>query len=215
MSADERALLSTLYDRRMSRQDASGRAAYDELKSSAAVCPYCNLGEVGELDHFLPKGHFPDLNVLPINLVPICHGCNHTKLEAVPLAVDRQFLHPYFDVLPNVRWLFAALTLEAGGPVLSYHVELDPQYGALASRLDYHFRELELDRRFKNMAASVLVELEGEITEHLGLLDAAQMAARFQALGQTGFARHGNTLETAAYFAAADSADYCSGNYRN
>jgi hypothetical protein len=134
MAADERALLSELYDRRMSHQSGSGRAAYDELKSSAAVCPYCSLDEVYELDHFLPKGVFPDLNVVPINLIPICHPCNHIKLEAVPLAADRHFLHPYFDVLPNVQWLFATLTLEAGGPVLSYRVELDPQYGALANR---------------------------------------------------------------------------------
>jgi hypothetical protein len=85
----------------------------------------------------------------------------------------------------------------------------------LQTGLDYHFRELELDRRFKNMAASVLVALEGEIAEHLGLLDAAQMAAHFRELGQTNFARHGNTRETAAYFAAAESQEYCSGNYRN
>lgn len=215
MSEEERALLSELYTRRMSHPKGSGRAAYDELKSSAARCPYCNIGEVYELDHFLPKGAFPDLNVLPTNLIPICHPCNHIKLEAVPQSADDHFLHPYFDALPNARWLFATLTLEAGGPVLSYRVDLDPQHGALANRLGYHFRALELDRRFKRMAASVLVELEGEITEHLGVLDAAQMAAHFRGLGCTNFLRHGNTLETAAYFAAAESDAYCSGSYRN
>jgi hypothetical protein len=215
MGANERALLSELYDRRMSHRSGSGRAAYDELKSSAPLCPYCNVGEVYELDHFLPKGRFPDLNVHPLNLIPICHPCNHIKLETVPLAEDQHFLHPYFDVLPNVRWLFATLAVESGGPVLSYRVELDDQYGPLARRLDYHFHELELDRRFRTLAATVLVELEAEISEHLGVLDAQDMAEHFRDLGQTSFVRHGNSLETAAYFAAAESYEYCSGGYRN
>jgi hypothetical protein len=74
---------------------------------------------------------------------------------------------------------------------------------------------LKLGQRFKDMAATVLVELESEITEHLGALDAAQMANHFRDLANRQFRRHGNTLETAAYFAAAESQLYCSGNYRN
>jgi hypothetical protein len=215
MNADERVLLSELYDRRMSHRSGSGRVAYDELRSSAPLCPYCSIGEVYELDHFLPKSAFRDLNVLPLNLVPICHPCNHIKLETAPVAEGKHFLHPYFDVLPNVRWLFATLAVASGGPVLSFRVELADQYGALARRLDYHFRELKLDRRFKTRAATVLVELEGEISDHLGILDADQMAQHFRELGLTSFNRHGNTLETAAYFAAAESDEYCSGGYRN
>jgi hypothetical protein len=215
MNADERALLADLYDRRMSHRHGSGRAAYDELRSSASLCPYCSIGEVYELDHFLPKNVFRELNVLPLNLVPICHPCNHIKLETIPVAEHDHFLHPYFDVLPNVRWLFATLSVTSGGPVLNYRVELAQQYGVLARRLDYHFRELELDRRFKTMAATVLVELESEISDHLGVLDADQMSRHFHELGSTNFNRHGNTLETAAYFAAAESEEYCSGGYRN
>jgi hypothetical protein len=99
--------------------------------------------------------------------------------------------------------------------VLNYRVELDGQYGALAMRLNYHFRELELDRRFRALAATVLVELEAEISEHLGVLDAPGIAEHFRGLGQTSFGRYGNSLETAAYFAASESLEYCSGSYQN
>ncbi len=215
MVEGERSLMRRVYDLRMSQQSGSGRAAYEELRSSAPLCPYCGYGEVCELDHFLPKTTFSELNVLPINLVPVCHACNHIKHEQPPEAEDRYFLHPYFDVLPNVRWLFATLNVESGGPVLSYRVALGAEHGALAARLSYHFQRLQLDRRFRTMAATMLVELEAEISEHLGVLNAQEMSEHFGALGQTSFQRHGNVLETAAYFAASESAQYCSGSYRN
>ena len=129
---------------------------------------------------------------------------------------EEYFLHPYFDVLPDVRWLFADLKVAAGGPVLRYRVELDyNQHGALARRLTFHFHELELDRRFRERAATVLVELEAEISQHLATLGAEQMAKHFLALGVREFECHGNTLETAAYFAAAESHQYCAGGYQN
>jgi hypothetical protein len=126
-------------------------------------------------------------------------------------------LHPYFDELPStVRWLFADLSQSSNGPVLDYRVVLDElSYGALARRLGYHFRELRLDQRFRRLAASILAELEAEIIDHLATLGPVEMAAHFQALGTKHFSRHGNTLECAAYFAAAASPGYCAGGYRN
>lgn len=160
-------------------------------------------------------GTIAELNIFPLNLVPICHPCNNIKLARVPTGPHEQFLHPYFDQLPSqVRWLFAEVTQSANGPLLQYWAALDPQtYGSLANRLDYHFRELQLDHRFQARAATILAELEAEITEHLGTLDAAQMAAHFYDLGVKEFIRHGNTLDGAAYFAAAASEAYCSGGY--
>jgi hypothetical protein len=67
MSANERELASELYDKRLVAGSGSSRTAYDELRSSSVICPYCNFGEVYELDHFIPKSAFPELNVLPIN----------------------------------------------------------------------------------------------------------------------------------------------------
>jgi hypothetical protein len=215
MVEGERGLMREVYDRRMSHQQGSGRSAYDELRSSTPLCPYCGIGEIYELDHFLPKKRFCELNVLPINLIPVCHPCNHIKLETPPLAEDQYFLHPYFDALPNTRWLFATLSMESGGPVLTYRVALGAEHGALATRLGYHFRQLELDRRFRTMAATVLVELEAEISDHLGVLNAAETAQHFRELGELSFRRHGNSLETAAYFAASESNEYCSGSYKS
>jgi hypothetical protein len=212
----ERSRLKTVYPKRMVDPAGSGRVVYDEIRSSLAICPFCNLGEVYELDHFLPKGAFPELNVLPINLVPICHPCNHIKLERIPEDRREYFIHPYFDELPDdERWLFADLRRSSNGPVLMYRVELDREHGALAHRLDYHFRELKLDRRFKEASATMLVELEAEIEEHLGNFDESEMAAHFAHLANRSLRLHGNVIETAAYFAAAENGEYCAGGFRS
>jgi hypothetical protein len=96
---------------------------------------------------------------------------------------------------------------------LTYRIELDAAvHGPLADRLAYHFRELELDCHFKERSATMLVELEAEIDEYL---DEDQMAHHFAELAAWSLRLHGNTIETAAYFAASENEDYCSGGFRS
>lgn len=205
--------LGKLYKSRMQGKAGSERRTYDEIKSMTGVCPYCGFGEVWEVDHYLPQGSYPELNVFHKNLVPICHGCNHTKLAQEPLDARRSFLHPYYDVLPNQRWLSAILTIENNGPVLDFCTNLNPPNGILASRLDHHFRMLDLPQRMKNQAARILTDLQADIDQHLTALGPNGIRDHFLFEGQEAFDRHGNCIETAAYFAAAANPDYCAGNY--
>ena len=217
MTTTEMTLIRPLYDEKVVPQGSPGRETYDEILSSSDYCPYCSYGEISELDHFLPKRNFPDLNLLPINLVPICHRCNHLKHQKSPLNRRDHFLHPYFDELPNdVRWLFADLTIVSGGPVITYRVELDAAiYGLVAHRLSYHFRELRLENRFRREAAAILNELEAEVTQRQHELSAQQIAEHLADKAELLSARIPNSLEAAAYFAAADSPAYCAGQFRN
>ena len=55
------------------------------------TCPYCNRqfihsfeanrAERPELDHFYPKALYPMFCLSFYNLIPVCHSCNHVKLE--------------------------------------------------------------------------------------------------------------------------------------
>lgn len=217
ISPADRALMRDLYDKRMVPKSGAGRYAYDEIHSSSDYCPYCSYGEVYELDHFLPKESFCDLNVLSLNLLPICHPCNHIKRQKRPESSRDSFLHPYFDHLPeNERWLFADLTIQHGGPVLSYRVALDAgEHGDLAWRLDYHFRELKLQSRFRRQAAAVLLELEAEVSQNEHELNGAQISAHLIDRALQFAERNLNSLETAAYFAASSSDEYCAGEFRS
>lgn len=65
---------------------------HDLLKElNIKTCPYCNRqfihtfegirAERPELDHFYPKALFPMFCLTFYNLIPVCHSCNHVKLE--------------------------------------------------------------------------------------------------------------------------------------
>lgn len=207
--------LSTLYDLRLVATRGIERRTYNEIRTLSGQCPYCGFGEVYEVDHYLPKNVYPEFNVFPKNLVPICHPCNHIKAQDVPQGWDSSFIHPYYDELPSERWLFAKMTIEDGGPVLNFSVQLDAQHGALGARLEYHFERLELPRRIREQAARILAEMESDIEDYLDQLGADGMKQHYCDAGIRSFQRHGNSIETAAYFAAAENDDYCSGSYRN
>jgi hypothetical protein len=216
LTAAQKSLVRELYDKRLVSKSGSCRWAYDAIKNYAAMCPYCIDGEVYELDHFLGKYDFPELNILPNNLLPICHPCNHIKSKTPPGGPQQTLLHPYFDLLPEERWLFARVDQSSNGPVVNYWVDLDiAKYPSLAPRLTYHFELLQLDGRMRGRSAKILVELEGAISEHLGKLGPAAMSEHFLEESERYFKRHGNVLEAAAYWAAGSSASFCAGEFRS
>ncbi len=84
------------------------RPIYDKLINSAPLKKgsLCSIGYVSELDHYLPKSvakGFPELAILPLNLIPCCHYCNNTKEETSPQIAEEQFIHPYYDNVDNAR----------------------------------------------------------------------------------------------------------------
>lgn len=70
---------------------------YSEKILSRHVCQYCYVQSVNALDHYIEKAKFPELSILPDNLIPICTNCNSTKKD--------NFVYPYFNILQNSEWL--------------------------------------------------------------------------------------------------------------
>jgi hypothetical protein len=216
LTSREDALVRVLYDKRIVAKSGICRSTYDDIYVSAASCPFCMDGEIYEVDHFLPQAHHHDVVMYPGNLVPICHPCNHIKLELLPVDARHSLLHPYFDRLPVQPWLFAQLDRKADGPVLNYWVDLDEtEYGNIAPRLEYHFATLQLDRRMRVRSAKALVELQSDIEGYLADLGPEGLKAHFASEAAKHFERHGNSLEAAAYRAASINDEFCSGDYRN
>lgn len=77
------------------------------------TCPYCNESSTyaiydqnsgkmrAELDHFLPKSRYPFFALSFYNLIPVCHSCNHVKLEK---SIEVNPHDDYFD--DNDRFSF-------------------------------------------------------------------------------------------------------------
>lgn len=216
LTADEDVLAGALYEKRIVAKNGVCRSTYDDLRVSTGSCPFCLDGEIYEIDHFLPQAHHHDVVMYPGNLVPICHPCNHIKLELLPIDAQHSLLHPYFDRLPAQPWLFAELDRKDGGPVLNFRVHLDEgQHGSIAPRLEYHFTTLQLDRRMRVRSAKVLIELQSDLEQYLTDLGVNGLKAHFASEAVKHYARHGNTLEAAAYRAASVNDAFCAGEYKN
>jgi 5-methylcytosine-specific restriction endonuclease McrA len=117
VGAVTKAELTGLYETHLSKARGAARAVYDRIRNAAPNnrCPLCGVGNVAHCDHHLPKSHYPDLSILPVNLVPACHFCNDRKHAKFPKTAGQQTFHPYFDEhLLADTWVRA--TLHPGPP---------------------------------------------------------------------------------------------------
>lgn len=148
-----------LYTNQLARGGSHARSFYDQIKGAVPnnICPYCGFGVIETLDHFLPKGHYSSLSVLPLNLIPACRDCNIGKNASV-VTPTSMHCHPYFeeDCVLQDEWLFASI-VHATVPFAEFTVRA-PAYwtSATAQRVQSHFSEFDLARRFSIQASERL-----------------------------------------------------------
>lgn len=160
LGAVSRGELKGLYTDQMAGAGSKpARNYYDQLRVSAPgnLCPYCGIGAVETLDHFLPKGRYSTLSVLPLNLVPACRDCNTGK-HGGAVTAESMTLHPYFEdaTISRDEWLFATIV---SAQVI--HVEFraatpDAWPAPVSQRVMNHVSEFDLARRYGIQAAGRL-----------------------------------------------------------
>ena len=160
-----------LYTNQLARGESPARNFYDQIKGAVPnnICPYCGIGAVETLDHFLPKAHYSSLSVLPLNLIPACRDCNVGKNASIVTPASMHS-HPYFEenCVIQEEWLFASI-VHAEIPFAKFTAHpptcWTPSY---AQRVKNHFSEFDLARRFSIQAAErlkSLANLIGNLTE--------------------------------------------------
>lgn len=141
-----KAELKALYKMHLSSANGAARAVYDRIRSSAPhnKCPLCGIGTVAHCDHHLPQSKYPDLVVLPLNLVPACHYCNDKKRAKHPANAGQQTFHPYYDqhlLLESWVWAEVMQGMPGDPPVVVFEARppatwsLDDQ-----KRVKHHFK---------------------------------------------------------------------------
>jgi 5-methylcytosine-specific restriction endonuclease McrA len=132
-------------------------------------CGLCACRAASTLDHYLPRTTYPEFSVLPLNLVPACWDCNHTKAtkHVRGEAAGAAFIHAYLDAgLNDVRFLYTELAVSAGEPMVSYYVDPPGDLpDGLSERIRSHFAELRL-------ATLYLYEAVNELSERRGAIEA-------------------------------------------
>jgi hypothetical protein len=156
--------LVNLYENNLLDKDKPARAFYDALLlSSGERCPFCgDIGQTKNLDHFLPKAHFPEFSVMPLNLVPSCRDCNMgEKGQDYAIIEDEQAIHPYVDkdIFYQAQWVFAEYINEADG-ALRYFVQCPITWRIEdRNRAKNHFKSLSLASRYRLEAGKHLSEV--------------------------------------------------------
>ncbi|MGE4544139.1 MAG: HNH endonuclease [Pedobacter sp.] len=163
--------LLKLYSTYFVKEDKPARVIYNALMAAAnEKCPFCGgIGRPRNLDHFLPKAHYPQFSVLPVNLVPSCRDCNMDgKGENFATSEAEQVLQPYLDNdrYFNEQWIFARYTADTGGEpgVIEYFVRPPEHWEDTQKlRVKKHFNDFNLDLRFSKEAGPRLVTYLAQI----------------------------------------------------
>lgn len=193
------------------------RPIYASLKKACRndICPLCGQRTVHQLDHYLPVSLHPALAVTPINLVPACAECNKVKSAHGPVNASEQTLHPYFDDLTDVRWLFADI---AQTQPLSILFRASPVAGlspVLTSRITWHFDMFNLGELYASHAAEELSNIRyGLFLVGAGANAENDLRLHLQREAQSRHVLYRNSWQTAMYEALAQSEWFCNGGYR-
>lgn len=130
------------------------------------ICPYCSLNSANTTEHILPKQKYPEYAVHAKNLLPCCSECNSSKGENVRNEQGKPIiLNYYYDILPQVQYLFVVISFDAKG-VVDFEYRLENRNGVKAELYDLivsHYGKLGLLRRFKTRAIGIYTEIENSL----------------------------------------------------
>lgn len=125
-------------------------------------CPYCGVGRVAAIDHYLPKNHYPEFSILFLNLIPICARCNQRKLDRCRFSTGGSFFHSYLD--PAIDDALLVATIDCSGPSIAVKYSVPTVSGIrgdLASTLREQCNILDLwDQFAMEAAAELMAQLE-------------------------------------------------------
>ena len=207
--------LKLLYEYQVAKDNRPGRYVYNKLLvTKNKKCPFCSVGKVRNLDHFLPKAHFPILAVTPINLVPSCRDCNQDKNDDFSVDIRKQTLHPYFDDVTKVPWLFACIEEESIPPVITYYTDnelVKPK--VLAFKVTAHFDAYNLGETFTDLAAEMLIDIYTYCMNLFNNEGAVSLRSYLQEQKESYEESNLNSWQGAMFGALVESGWYCRGEF--
>ncbi|WP_299223831.1 hypothetical protein [uncultured Psychroserpens sp.] len=130
-----------------------------------STCQNCTISEVNSFDHFVNKDEFPEFSVHPKNLFPSCTKCNSYKGQDWRDQGQLTYLNLYLDDLPEEQYLFVDINI-AHDDAVSTKFYLDNPHDIddlLFTRIENHYKNLHLCKRFQENADTVITSLENTI----------------------------------------------------
>ncbi|TJY65031.1 hypothetical protein E4T66_02075 [Sinimarinibacterium sp. CAU 1509] len=134
-------------------------------------CPMCGVTLPKTFDHYMPAARFPEYAVMALNLIPCCSQCNSIKDDDwLSTSGERQFLHLYFDCIPEEQYLFVQLLSSADMRGVGASFELRRPSGFRRNKwslLTSHYKRLKLLERFSEEGNEEIAEVLAGCKAHL------------------------------------------------
>ena len=210
--------LKNVYSAHMVGRSKPARAIYDSLLSRAPLgrCPFCGMGHASTLDHYLPKTKYPQLSVVPLNLVPSCKDCNTGKSTAVATTAESQSLHPYYDheYFIDEQWLYAEV-IQTKPATIRFFVQVPDNWDPISKkRVQSHFRDFKLASRYSIEASNQIACLKDILSRYMEScgLEGVRQYLMIEAEGN--YKLHVNSWQTAMSQALANSDWYCGSGFQ-
>lgn len=148
-------------------------------------CLFCGIGEYEEIDHFLPKEHFPQYSILFKNLLPICGKCNKKKGENIP-GEGHDYLHLIYDIISLDEYLELDIkfNIDSNTPILDFKIHNN----SCSPLIKRHINALNLISRYNKKGLQYILKIKALHTD-FGEQYAVDELKR-------------NLLETSTYFGA-------------
>lgn len=201
-----------LYNDGVVKSTGRPRKIYDDLKLAARdECPYCGgVGELGTLDHYLPKARFPSYSVLPLNLVPACGVCNTGMGSNFPTNPNLQPLHPYLDDdhFFSEKWTTAIIRNEE--PIVVDFDVAPPDHWSEKdrARVIQHFSDCDLKNRYRKRVWQELAPLISQRRTTLSSLSAEEFRIHLLVIADEP-ALPVNGWKRTLYFSLANAEWFC------
>ena len=204
--------LKKLYVEQMAKAGRPGRPSYETLKMTTRLCPFCGISSVRTLEHHLPKAHYPDFSITPYNLIPCCRDCNTEKRDGLIASPEEQKLHPYFDTVMHIRWLYADIVIDGGDFIAVYRTAAPAdQPESIKFKIESHLETYDLGDRYSDLANGEIESLKIEMLEayQSGGADTVRRQLLERAESSAGYQL--NHWKVALYEALAACEVYCCG----
>lgn len=178
--------LVKVYDQYFVSDIKPARKIYESLLNSAKEkCPFCGgIGVPRNLDHFLPKAHFPQFSIFPRNLVPACRDCNMDgKGQSFSTYAEDQIIQPYLDHdrFFLEQWIYCKYNIGDGNIPGDFEYFVDPpvEWSEIdKGRVRKHFSDFNLSKRYGIKAAEYL----GTILRQVNYLEDRDLRQEIKAI---------------------------------
>lgn len=162
---DEKNALSSLYESKTKTAKKIINEVLDILNPNHSdCCLYCGIGEIDQIDHYLPQEHFPEFSILHKNLIPICGRCNEIKGANIPGISCKDYMHLVYDIIPIENFYKCEIFYQTKIPKITFTVV--PKFAK--SILGIHFEQLNLKPRIEKKAVQYCLQIKA-LKEQFGI----------------------------------------------